>query len=140
MVVAMIYKELSEETIYDLCLAQLLEHVDKPFTDVNGIKCLGGGFAGNTLVLIIISIRQKYTMHMTIICLSLITFPELLTVYSPRLRFLKNIGPIPLSYSLFSSYCLALYGCALWKLSLHALKGLEVMFNNCLRRIWNLPS
>ena len=48
------------------------------------------------------------------------------------------LSPSPLSY-LFSSFCLSLYGCVLWKLSSPALRGLEVTFNNCLRRIWNLP-
>ena len=67
-----------------------------------------------------------------IYCLSLVTFQELLTVYS------RVSQTLDLSY-LFFSYCLALYGCALWKQSSHALKGLEVMLNNCLRRIWNLP-
>ena len=49
------------------------------------------------------------------------------------------LAPSPLSY-LFSSYCLSLYGGALWKLSSPALKGLEVTFNKCLRCIWNLPA
>ena len=34
-----------------------------------------------------------------------------------------NIGPVPLTY-LFQSYCLVLYGCALWKLSCRSLKTL----------------
>ena len=49
-----------------------------------------------------------------------------------------KVGPIPLSY-LFSSYCLALYGCELWNLSSPGLKAIEVTFNKCLRRIWGLP-
>ena len=51
----------------------------------------------------------------------------------------SKIGPIPLTY-LFSSYCLALYGCELWNLSSPGLRGLEVILNKCLRRIWGLPS
>lgn len=50
-----------------------------------------------------------------------------------------KIGPVPLTY-LFSSYCLALYGCELWNLSSPGLRSLEVILNKCLRRIWRLPS
>ena len=39
---------------------------------------------------------------------------------------------------LFSSFCLSLYGAALWK-SDPQLKSLEVTFNNFLRKIWSLP-
>ena len=46
------------------------------------------------------------------------------TVYS----IFPKVGPIPLSY-LFSSYCLALYGCELWNLSSPGLKAIEVTFN-----------
>ena len=38
-----------------------------------------------------------------------------------------------------SSYCLALYGCELWNISSPGLRSLEVVLNNCLRRIWRLP-
>ena len=40
---------------------------------------------------------------------------------------------------LFSSFCLSLYGAALWKSSDPQLKTLEVTFNNLLRKIWSLP-
>ena len=40
---------------------------------------------------------------------------------------------------LFSSFCLSLYGAALWKSSNPQLKSLEVAFNNILRKIWSLP-
>lgn len=40
---------------------------------------------------------------------------------------------------LFSSFCLSLYGAALWKVSCPQLKTLEVTFNNILRKIWSLP-
>ena len=39
---------------------------------------------------------------------------------------------------LFSSFCLSLYGAALWK-SDPQLKTLEVTFNNFLHKIWSLP-
>ena len=39
---------------------------------------------------------------------------------------------------LFSSFCLSLYGAALWKSSNSQLKSLEVAFNNILRKIWSL--
>ena len=37
---------------------------------------------------------------------------------------------------LFSSFCLSLYGAALW---CPQLRALEVSFNNVLRKIWSLP-
>ena len=40
---------------------------------------------------------------------------------------------------LFSSFCLSLYGAALWKVSCPQLRVLEVSFNNILRKIWSLP-
>lgn len=40
---------------------------------------------------------------------------------------------------LFQSFCLSLYGCALWKASSRQLRSLEVTFNNILRKIWVLP-
>ena len=40
---------------------------------------------------------------------------------------------------LFSSFCLSLYGAALWKSSDPQLKTLEVTFNNFLSKIWSLP-
>ena len=39
---------------------------------------------------------------------------------------------------LFSSFCLSLYGAALWKSSDPQLKTLEVTFNNFLHKIWSL--
>ena len=41
--------------------------------------------------------------------------------------------------SLFSSFCLSLYGAALWRSSSPQLRALEVSFNNILRKIWSLP-
>ena len=40
---------------------------------------------------------------------------------------------------LFSSFCLSLYGAALWRVSCPQLRALEVSFNNVLRKIWSLP-
>ena len=40
---------------------------------------------------------------------------------------------------LLRSFCLSLYGCALWRLDSKAITGIEVAFNKVLRRIWNLP-
>ena len=40
---------------------------------------------------------------------------------------------------LFRSFCLSLYGSALWRLSSSSLRTLKVTFNNLLRRIWKLP-
>ena len=39
---------------------------------------------------------------------------------------------------LLRSFCLSLYGCALWRLDSKAITGIEVAFNKVLRRIWNL--
>ena len=50
----------------------------------------------------------------------------------------SNLSPIVLTY-LFHSFCLSLYGCALWNISSKCLKTLEISFNKILRRIWNLP-
>ena len=41
--------------------------------------------------------------------------------------------------TLFRSFCLSLYGSALWRLSSSSLRSLEVTFNNLLRKIWKLP-
>ena len=48
-------------------------------------------------------------------------------------------GPTILT-RLFQSYCLPLYGSALWSLSCSALYHMEVAFNKILRRIWRLPN
>lgn len=40
---------------------------------------------------------------------------------------------------LFRTFCLSLYGSALWRLSSSNLDSLEVTFNNPLRKIWKLP-
>ena len=40
---------------------------------------------------------------------------------------------------LFDSFCLSLYGSALWFSSSPELRSLEVSFNNILHRIWSLP-
>ena len=40
---------------------------------------------------------------------------------------------------LFRSYCLGLYGGALWNLSSGPVQALEVSYNNILCRIWSLP-
>ena len=39
----------------------------------------------------------------------------------------------------FRSFCLSLYGCALWSSSATQIHSLEVTFNNILRKIWSLP-
>ena len=48
------------------------------------------------------------------------------------------VGPHILT-KLFQSYCLSLYGSCLWSLSCPALLGIEVAFNNILRKLWHLP-
>jgi hypothetical protein len=50
-----------------------------------------------------------------------------------------RVGPAILT-RLFQSYCLSLHGSALWSLSCSGLSAIEIAFNKCLRRIWNLPS
>ena len=40
---------------------------------------------------------------------------------------------------LFSSFCLPLYGSALWSSSASALKSLEITYSNIVRKIWSLP-
>ena len=50
-----------------------------------------------------------------------------------------RVGPAILT-RLFQSYCLSLHGSALWALSRSGLQAIEIGFNKCLRRIWNLPS
>ena len=50
-----------------------------------------------------------------------------------------HVGPFILT-RLFQSYCISLYGSALWALSCPALHLIEVAFNRVLRRIWYLPS
>ena len=52
--------------------------------------------------------------------------------------FLPAVTPI-VKTCLFSSFCLSLYGAALWKSSDPQLKTFEVTFNNFLRKIWSLP-
>ena len=37
------------------------------------------------------------------------------------------------------SYCMSLYGCALWSLNCSEIKHLDVCLNMCLRCIWSLP-
>ena len=49
-----------------------------------------------------------------------------------------RVGPFILT-RLFQSYCLSLYGSALWSLSCPALHLIEVAFNRVLGRIWRLP-
>ena len=41
---------------------------------------------------------------------------------------------------LYRSFCLSLYGSALWNLSCKVFRIVEVAFNNILRRIWRLPA
>ena len=50
-----------------------------------------------------------------------------------------RVGPVALT-RLFQTYCLPLYGSALWSLSCPALYHIDVAFNKVLRRIWHLPS
>ena len=50
----------------------------------------------------------------------------------------KFCSPSTLTF-LLRSFCLSLYGCALWRLDSKAITGIEVAFNKVLRRIWNLP-
>ena len=49
-----------------------------------------------------------------------------------------GVDPVILT-RLFSSFCLSLYGAALWNLSNPSLRSLEVAFNNILRKVWHLP-
>ena len=41
---------------------------------------------------------------------------------------------------LFQSFCLPLYGSVTWNLSCRGFKTVEIMLNNCLRKIWRLPT
>ena len=50
----------------------------------------------------------------------------------------KFCSPSTLTF-LLRSFCLSLYGCALWRLDSKAITSIEVAFNKVLRRIWNLP-
>ena len=54
------------------------------------------------------------------------------------LRLFSCVGPF-VKTKLFQSFCLSLYGCALWNLSCKSLGVIEVAFNNILRKIWKLP-
>ena len=45
----------------------------------------------------------------------------------------------PFTKSQLHSFCLSLYGSALWLCSSSELKSLEVSFNNIIRKIWSLP-
>ena len=51
---------------------------------------------------------------------------------------LGDIDPRMLTF-LFKSYCLSLCGACLRKLSCKSLHTLEVIYNNCHRKIWILP-
>ena len=51
-------------------------------------------------------------------------------------------SPVAIQFTktdLFRSFCLSLYGSALWSSSSKELKSLEVCFNNVIRKIWHLP-
>ena len=50
----------------------------------------------------------------------------------------KFCSPSTLTF-LLCSFCLSLYGCALWRLDSKAITNIEVAFNKVLRWIWNLP-
>ena len=41
--------------------------------------------------------------------------------------------------NLFRSFCMSLYGSAIWSSSAKELKSLEVCYNNVIRKIWHLP-
>ena len=53
----------------------------------------------------------------------------------------KFCSPSTLTF-LFRSFCLSLYGCALWRLDSKSISTIEIGFtiNKVLRRIWNLPA
>ena len=51
----------------------------------------------------------------------------------------KFCSPSTLTF-LFRSFCLSLYGCALWRLDSKSISTIEIAFNKVLRRIWNLPA
>ena len=76
------------------------------------------------VVVIGIVYSQVYSVMLTI----LLSWLLLLMAY---VRALKT--------HLFQSYCLGLYGGALWNLSSGPVRALEVSYNNILRRIWSLP-
>ena len=69
-------------------------------------------------------------------------------IVSDRMIFLKRqtyffynfkfCSPSTLTF-LLHSFCLSLYGCALWRLDSKSITSIEVAFNKVLRRIWNLP-
>ena len=40
---------------------------------------------------------------------------------------------------LIKTYCLSLYGCALWSLSSPSIRIAEIALNKNLRKVWNLP-
>jgi len=53
--------------------------------------------------------------------------------------FRFSFADVTTKMRLFQSFCLSLYGCALWKLDSAALNSFSVAFHNVIRRIWNLP-
>ena len=50
----------------------------------------------------------------------------------------KFCSPSTLTF-LLRSFCLSLYGCALWRLDSKTITSIEVALNKVLRWIWNLP-
>ena len=54
------------------------------------------------------------------------------------LHIFSSCNPL-IKTKLFQSFCLSLYGAALWKLSSPELHHLQVICNNILRKIWVLP-
>jgi hypothetical protein len=56
-------------------------------------------------------------------------------------RLLSNFIflPVDILYKLFVSYCSSYYGCHLWEMSSFVHGPLQITWNKCMRRIWQLP-
>ena len=50
-----------------------------------------------------------------------------------------GIGTPEVLTQLLHSYCMSVYGCALWNLNNRSIKALDVCINKVLRHIWSLP-
>ena len=54
------------------------------------------------------------------------------------LSIFRSVDRVVKTY-LIKMYCLSLYGCHLWSLSSKSLNALQIVMNNILRKVWNLP-
>ena len=55
------------------------------------------------------------------------------------MRTFQGVDSIAMTH-LYHSFCLSLYGSALWNMSCKAFRIVKVAFNNILRRFWGLPA